>query len=51
MQEITTSAAKMARKNVKAGETMAMMTGKSTATMGDDAHALVMSSVMTFSNV
>lgn len=39
MQEITTSAAKMARKNVKAGETMAMMTGKSTATMGDDAHA------------
>lgn len=29
----------MARKNVKAGETMAMMTGKSTATMGDDAHA------------
>ena len=39
MQEITTSAAKMACKNVKAGETMAMMTGKSTATMGDDAHA------------
>lgn len=39
MREITTSAAKMARKNVKAGETMAMMTGKSTATMGDDAHA------------
>ncbi|WP_235818039.1 chromosomal replication initiator protein DnaA [Brucella thiophenivorans] len=29
----------MARMNVKAGETMAMMTGKSTATMGDDAHA------------
>ncbi|MBB5700357.1 chromosomal replication initiator protein [Ochrobactrum daejeonense] len=29
----------MARSNVKAGETMAMMTGKSTATMGDDAHA------------
>jgi chromosomal replication initiator protein len=39
MQEITTSAVKMACKNVKAGETMAMMTGKSTATMGDDAHA------------
>lgn len=39
MREITTSAAKMARRNVKAGETMAMMTGKSTATMGDDAHA------------
>ncbi len=38
-QEKTISAAKMARKNVKAGETMAMMTGKSTATMGDDAHA------------
>ncbi|GAA5616630.1 chromosomal replication initiator protein DnaA [Brucella sp. NBRC 13694] len=30
---------KTARTNVKAGETMAMMTGKSTATMGDDAHA------------
>lgn len=29
----------MVRKNVKAGETMAMMTGKSTATMDDDAHA------------
>ncbi|NKB83186.1 hypothetical protein HED51_04340 [Ochrobactrum grignonense] len=29
----------MARKNVKAGETMAMMTGKSAATMDDDAHA------------
>jgi chromosomal replication initiator protein len=39
MQEITTSAVKLARRNVKAGETMAMMTGKSTATMGDDAHA------------
>ncbi len=30
---------KTARTNMKAGETMAMMTGKSTATMGDDAHA------------
>jgi len=39
MQEITTSAVKLARRNVKAGETMAMMTGKSTAMMGDDAHA------------
>ena len=34
-----TSAKKTARTNVKAGETMAMMTGKSTATMGEDAHA------------
>jgi len=29
----------MARTNVKAGETMAMTSGKATATMGDDAHA------------
>ncbi|EFM61214.1 chromosomal replication initiator protein DnaA [Brucella sp. NF 2653] len=34
-----TSARTMARTNVKAGETMAMMTGKSTATIGDNAHA------------
>jgi chromosomal replication initiator protein len=39
MQEITTSAVKLARRNVKAGETMAMTSGKATATMGDDAHA------------
>lgn len=39
LQEITTSAVKMARKNLKAGETMVMMTGKSTAAMSDDAHA------------
>lgn len=39
LQEITTSAVKMARKNLKAGETMVMMTGKSTAAVSDDAHA------------
>lgn len=38
-QEKNDKRQKTARTNVKAGETMAMMTGKSTATMGDDAHA------------